>query len=166
MMCLVNAIKKSERINIMVRFQEVDTKSKLISSIGGRRLNRQIENFRVKKFDYNGNHLNLFDDGIDLNEHFVDCPDKTFLIRVKGDSMIGAGIDNGDILLVDSSRNPAHGNIVVASINNKLAVKRLNYSYKETMLLPENDNYLPIRPTKSDRLRIWGVAIMVIKDMK
>ncbi|GAB1371625.1 hypothetical protein MASR1M45_16870 [Candidatus Kapaibacterium sp.] len=119
-----------------------------------------------KKYEHSGRTLNLYDDGIDLNEHLVDSPDKTFLIRVKGDSMINAGIDDGDILLVDSSKKPVHGNIVVASINNKLAVKRLNYSYKETMLLPENDKYLPIRPKSSDRLKFMGVAIMVIKDIK
>jgi DNA polymerase V len=145
---------------------EFEVENKISEIISRRRLNRQAESTVIRKYDYNGKKLDLIDDGIDLNEHFVDCPEKTFLIRVKGDSMIGAGIDDGDILLVDSSKNAVHGNIVVASINNKLAVKRLNYSYKETLLLPENDNYIPIKPKESDRLKIWGVAIMVIKDMQ
>jgi DNA polymerase V len=153
-------------LNEYIKYQDIHFENDLKNSVSRKGLNRVAEFSQPRKFDYQGKKLNIFDDGIDLNEHLVDSPDKTFLIRVKGDSMIGAGIDDGDILLVDSSRKPKHGNIVVASINNKLAVKRLNYSYKETMLLPENDNYLPIRPKLSDKLRFWGVAIMVIKDMK
>lgn len=150
----------------MFFYQEAQTADTLFKSLSNRKLNRQAEIYPVRKYDYNGKKLDLYEDGIDLNDHLVDCPEKTFLIKVKGDSMEGAGIDDGDILLVDSSKNAVHGNIVIASINNKLAVKRLHYSYKETMLLSENEEYMPIRPKESDRLKIWGVAIMVIKDMK
>ncbi|MBX3044025.1 MAG: LexA family transcriptional regulator [Candidatus Kapabacteria bacterium] len=112
------------------------------------------------------NKLNIIDDGIDLNDIMTDFPESRFLIRVKGNSMTGAGINDGDLLLVDCIKSPSHNNIVVAAINNKIVVKRLHYSYKETMLLSENENYLPIRPKETDNFKIWGVAIMVIKDMK
>lgn len=146
--------------------QEMGLEQNFLNSISKRKLNRLADSSYIRKFEYNERRLELIEDGIDLNEQFVESPEKTFLIKVKGDSMIGAGIDNGDILLVDCSRKPVHGNIVIASINNKIAVKRLHFSYKETMLLSENDNYMPILPKKSDNLRIWGVAIMVIKDLK
>lgn len=139
--------------------------STLLKSENIRNLERKIEKSSKNKIDYLGKKLDLFEDGIDLNDQFVECPEKTFLIKVKGNSMQGAGIDNGDILLVDSSKTAVHGNIVIASINNKIAVKRLHYSYKETMLLSENEDFMPIRPKESDRLKILGVAIMVIKDM-
>lgn len=153
-------------LNEQFRNQLINNEITFKSFVNRKSYYRVTENLLPRKFDLHGKKLNLFEDGIDLNDQFVDTPEKTFLIRVQGDSMIGAGIDNGDILLVDRSKKPVHGNIVVASINNKLAVKRLHYSYKETMLLPENDNYLPIRPKESDSLKFWGVAIMVIKDMK
>ncbi len=110
-------------------------------------------------------NLELLEDGLDLNETLIDCPNSTFLIRVSGDSMQNAGINDGDILLVDRSKQPKHGNIIIASINKNLTVKRLNYSYKETLLLAENDNYLPIFIRPSDRFEIWGVATMVIKSL-
>lgn len=139
--------------------------NKIFEKIRKTHFNRQLENSAVRKYEFNNKELDLIDEGIDLNEHFVECPENTFLIKVQGDSMKGAGIDDGDILLVDCSKPPVHGNIVIASVSNKLAVKRLHYSYKETMLLSENENYLPIRPKEKDNLKIWGVAIMVIKDL-
>ncbi|MDX9791142.1 MAG: translesion error-prone DNA polymerase V autoproteolytic subunit [Candidatus Kapaibacterium sp.] len=150
----------------MLNVQESVVNTKHISYFNSLNHNFKLRKSNTaNKYVINGKQLDLIDDGIDLNEQFVETPEKTFLIRVKGDSMHGAGIDDGDILLVDSAKNPQHGSIVIASINNKLAVKKLHYSYKETMLISENDNYLPIRPKESDRLKIWGVAIMVIKDI-
>ena len=110
-------------------------------------------------------NLDLLEDGLDLNETLIDCPNSTFLIKVSGDSMENAGINDGDILLVDRSKQAKHGNIIIASINKNLTVKRLNYSYKETLLLAENDNYQPIFIRPSDRFEIWGVATMVIKSL-
>lgn len=112
-----------------------------------------------------GKQLEIVREDMDISERFFKIPESPFLIKVKGDSMIGCGIDSGDTLLVDRTKEPAHGDIVIAAINNRLVVKRLNYSYKEIMLLPENDNYMPIRIRNGDRLNIWGVATMVIKDM-
>ncbi len=117
----------------------------------------------LTRIDIPYKNLELVEDGLDLSEALIDCPESTFLIRVQGDSMENAGINNGDILLVDRSKKPKHGNIIVAAINKNLTVKRLNFSYKETLLLAENDNYLPIFIRPSDKFEIWGVATMVIK---
>jgi SOS-response transcriptional repressor LexA len=111
-----------------------------------------------------GKHLELIEDDVDLNAMLIKKPEYSFLIKVKGDSMINCGIDNTDTLLVDCSIEPKHGDIVVASINGKILVKKLNFSYRETMLLSENENYMPIKVRSGDKFEIWGVAIMVIKD--
>ncbi len=125
----------------------------------------KTKRINLTKIDIPFKSLILVEDGLDLNEELIQRPSSTFLIRVQGDSMENAGINNGDILLVDRSLQAKHGNIIVASINKNLTVKRLNYSYKETLLLAENDNYLPIFIKSSDRFEIWGVATMVIKNL-
>ena len=109
--------------------------------------------------------LELINDDFDLTQDIIKIPESPFLIKVNGDSMMGCGIESGDTLLVDKTKKPCHGDIVIAALNKKLLVKRLNYSYRETMLLSENDNYMPIKIYPSDRFEIWGVATMVIKDL-
>ena len=81
---------------------------------------------------------------IDLNKHLVKHPTATFLVRVIGDSMINAGINSNDILIVDRSIEPKNGQIVVAAINGELTVKRLSKTEEGVFLLPENDRYQPI----------------------
>jgi DNA polymerase V len=74
-------------------------------------------------------------------------------------------LEPGDTLLVDTTRKPVHNDIVVASVNGLLTVKKLHYSYMETILFPENDDYFPIILKGRDRLDIWGVARLVIKTL-
>ncbi len=102
---------------------------------------------------------------LDLNSMLAGNPEQSFLIRVAGDSMIGAGINNNDTLLVDSAALPEDGKIVVAQINNKLAVKRLKYYGTELYLISENDKYSPIRIYPEDEFFVWGVVKSVIKHM-
>lgn len=126
-----------------------------------------IENKKNRTFKTHNskiNSLELLNEDMDISTLFK-IPNYPFLIKVIGDSMNGAGIDTGDTLLVDKVTKAKHGDIVVATINNRLVVKRLNYSYRETMLLAENEDYLPIKIKDGDRLDIWGVVTMVIKDM-
>lgn len=127
-----------------------------------------IESKKTKKFKSANNKINaleLLNEEMDISDNFFKIPNHPFLIKVVGDSMNGAGIDSGDTLLVDKVVKAKHGDIVVAAVNKQLVVKRLNYSYRETMLLAENENYLPIKIKDGDRLDIWGVVTMVIKDM-
>jgi DNA polymerase V len=99
---------------------------------------------------------------IDLNEHLVHHPDSTFLVTVKGDSMIDAGIHDGDLLVVDRSLDPRPGKVVVAVLNGELTVKRLFKSATSLMLLPENPAYKPIEVPEEASFFIWGVVTNVI----
>ena len=81
---------------------------------------------------------------LDLNRHLIKHPAATFFVRVTGDSMIGAGIHSGDLLVVDRSLEPADKNVVVAVLDGELTVKRLFKQNGILRLLPENLNYQPI----------------------
>jgi len=95
---------------------------------------------------------------IDLNEHLIRNKEATFLFRVKGDSMIGAGIFEGDTLLVDRSVEPKHNSIVLAILNNEFTVKRLYRRGGVVKLVAENPIY-PARVIKpEEELTVWGVV--------
>lgn len=99
---------------------------------------------------------------LDLNTHLIAHPAATFFLRVSGDSMINAGIFNGDLLIVDRSLNATHGKVVIAAVNGELTVKRLQKTKKGAFLIAENDNYPPIELKESDHIHIWGVVIYTI----
>lgn len=101
----------------------------------------------------------------DLNTEIAIDHSTAFLIRVKGNSMIGAGIKSGDILMVDSARQAKDDSIVIAEINGALAVKKLRITEDRVLLISENPDYEPIEVRDHDRLEIWGVVAYVIKDM-
>lgn len=102
---------------------------------------------------------------MDLNDFLIKNPDNTFLIRVQGNSMVGAGINTGDILVVDKSRDESSGCIVVAAINGELLVKRIYISDEGTELRSENPEYKPIKVHQSDEFIIWGVVTSIIKSI-
>jgi DNA polymerase V len=81
---------------------------------------------------------------IDLNEHLIRNKDASYIFKVKGDSMVGAGIFEGDSLLVDRSIEARHGNIILAVLNNEFTVKRLHRRGGLVKLIPENKLYPPI----------------------
>lgn len=91
-------------------------------------------------------------------------PKKTFIIKVNGNSMIDAGINTGDFLLVDRTLKPENDKIVIASVNNHLIVKKIVYAGDMIFLVSENLNFKPIEISDSDKLDIWGVVIAVIKS--
>lgn len=101
---------------------------------------------------------------LDLNEFLVQHPAATFFIRVKGDSMIRAGIDTGDMLIVDRSLGSANGKIVVAVLNGEFTVKRLSIRKGKYFLVPENDGYKEIEIKGEDEFEIWGVVTKILKD--
>lgn len=103
---------------------------------------------------------------LDLNEYLIKRPSSTFLVRVSGQSMIKAGIHDGDLLTVDRSITPTEGKIVVAVINGECTVKRIQYKNNILHLLPENDAYKPIIIKEfSDSVFIWGVVTNVIHPL-
>lgn len=99
---------------------------------------------------------------LDLNEHLLLHPQATFFMRVKGDSMIGAGIHDGDLLIVDRSLEATSGRVVVAAIDGELTVKRLRRRGKHIVLQPENPAYSEITIGEDRTLDIWGVVAYVI----
>ena len=99
---------------------------------------------------------------LDLNTHLIKHPSATFFVKATGDSMIGAGIHEGDILVVDRSLEPRNGKIIIAAVDGSLTVKRLVKNGKSTMLSPENNKYKPIKLTENNDIIIWGVVTNVI----
>ncbi|MBT4990073.1 MAG: translesion error-prone DNA polymerase V autoproteolytic subunit [Rickettsiales bacterium] len=105
------------------------------------------------------------EDKLDLNKHLVKHPTATFFVRAAGNSMINAGIHSGDILVVDRSLEAKHGKIVIASIDGQLTVKRLHISKNETLLMPENDDFEPIKLGNDNDIVIWGVVTNVLHSV-
>ena len=100
---------------------------------------------------------------LDLNAYLVRNPAATFMVRVGGDSMAGAGIADGDLLVVDRSEEAVHGKIVVAVLDGELTVKRLHLRNGARRLVPENPRYKPLRIEPGQELQIWGVVTGVVK---
>lgn len=99
---------------------------------------------------------------LDLNELLVEHPTATFFVRVVGDSMTGAGMQSGDILVVDRSLAPKNGKIIVALLNGEFTVKRLKIEEKKIYLIPENPRYSPIEVTAEADFQVWGIVTYVI----
>lgn len=99
---------------------------------------------------------------IDLNEHLIQHPSATFLVWVSGDSMTGAGIHDGDLLVVDRSVQAAPGHIVVVAIDGDLTLKRLARHGGKLVLKAENDAYGVIEVGEDADTLIWGVATSAI----
>src|SRR5712692_7436621 len=102
---------------------------------------------------------------LDLNQYLVKHPAATFFVRVTGDSMIGAGIHSGDLLIVDRSLEPKDGNVVIASVDGELTVKRLSIREGKPALLPDNDQYPPVEVGEHAAFEVWGVVTNVIHEL-
>ena len=102
---------------------------------------------------------------LDLNRHLIKHPAATFFVRVTGDSMIGAGIHSGDLLVVDRSLEAADRHVVVAVLDGELTVKRLFNQQGVLRLLPENLHYQPIEISGQHAFEIWGVVTSVIHSL-
>lgn len=105
-------------------------------------------------------------DTLDLNEHLIHRREATFFVHASGESMIGAGIQDGDILVVDRSITPANGRIVIATVDGEFTVKRLERNANSVRLLPENPEFQPIEFKSEQELQIWGVVTSVIHQFK
>jgi len=105
----------------------------------------------------------FIDTSIDLSKEIVKNPSTTFFGRVKGDSMKGAGIDDGDLMVVDKSLKCKTGDIAVCFIDGEFTVKRIRIEKEACWLIAENENYPPIKTTQDNDLVIWGIVISVIK---
>jgi len=107
---------------------------------------------------------------IDLNQYLAEHPAATFLVRIDGDSMIGAGIFPGDIAivdrsLVDSELKAMNNRIVLAVLDGEFTIKRLSVKGKTVLLMPENDRYEPIAVTEASDFTVWGVVKHSIRHL-
>ncbi|WP_310556431.1 translesion error-prone DNA polymerase V autoproteolytic subunit [Flavobacterium sp.] len=144
----------------------------------------QIENSKLIFFipDYvNTNEYSFISDGIkagfpspaadfdgtkiSLDSFLVKNKEATFYARAKGNSMIGAGINDGDILVIDRSLEPINNKIAVCLIDGEFTVKRIKIEKNCVYLVPENDDYKPILVTEDTTLIVWGIVTYVIKSL-
>lgn len=102
---------------------------------------------------------------ISLDKTLVKNKEATFYARVSGQSMIGAGLDDGDLLVVDKSLEPQHNKIAVCFIDGEFTVKRLRVTKEGVYLQPENPAYEPLLITNDNDFQIWGIVTHVIKKL-
>ena len=106
------------------------------------------------------------DGSLDLNEHLVAHREATFFIRVRNDAMAGAGIRDGDLLVVDRALEADDGDLVVAEAEGGLTLKRLYRRNGLVRLLPENPCQHSAAPAGDPGLSIWGVATSVVRRLR
>jgi len=99
---------------------------------------------------------------LDLNKHLIKHPSATFYARVKGDSMIDAGINDGDLLVVDRALEIYNNCIAVCIIDGEFTVKRLKKQKDKILLIPENKEYKPIEVSEFNDFEVWGIVAYVI----
>ncbi|HSD13157.1 MAG TPA: translesion error-prone DNA polymerase V autoproteolytic subunit [Flavobacterium sp.] len=102
---------------------------------------------------------------ISLDALLIKNKEATFYARASGNSMTGAGIDDGDILVIDRSLEPSNNKIAVCCIDGEFTVKRIKIETDCVYLVPENDTYKPIKVTEDNQLLIWGIVTFVVKSI-
>ena len=103
---------------------------------------------------------------LDLTRHLFRHPASTFLARVSGDSMTGAGIHPGDLVAVDRALRAGNGSIVVAVVEGEHTIKRLQLRGGQPWLVAENARYPPLPITADSGLVVWGVVTHVIHALE
>jgi len=143
--------------------------------------NRQTLEFFISKSPNNINGAIYFDTGISagfpspaddfmqqrlsLDSELIKNKEATFFARVSGQSMIDAGLNDNDLLVIDRSVSPSHNRIAVCFLDGEFTVKRLKVKKGEIWLQPENKNYEAIKVTPENDFMIWGIVTNVIKKV-
>lgn len=104
-------------------------------------------------------------DTIDLNRALITNPAATFCARVIGNSMVDAGINEGDLLIIDRSLTPNDGNIAVCFIDGDFTVKRLSVRDDGIYLTPANADFPELRVEEDSSFQVWGVVSHIIKKV-
>ena len=109
------------------------------------------------------------ENGIDLNRELVKNPSSTFFGRARGNSMEGAGIFDGDLLIIDKSLEPREGAIAVCFIDGEVTLKRIHFEkhagqVTAIWLQPENEEFSPIRVTQDNQFIIWGIVVHSVRS--
>lgn len=102
---------------------------------------------------------------ISIDQEVVRNEEATFYARVSGESMQGAGLDDGDLLVIDRSIEPQHDKIAICYIDGEFTVKRLKVVSDGVFLMPENPRYRPIKVIEENELIIWGIVTYVVKKL-
>ena len=102
---------------------------------------------------------------ISLDRELVKNEEATFYARVSGDSMIGAGLEDGDLIVVDRSLQPENGKIAICLVDGDFTVKRIKKEKNKLYLIAENRKYKPIELGEENELIIWGIVEYVIKKV-
>ena len=104
-------------------------------------------------------------DTIDLNRALITNPSATFCARVIGNSMVDAGINEGDLLIIDRSLTPHNGSITVCFIDGDFTVKRLSVREEGIFLTPANADYPEMAVPEDSNFQVWGVVSHIIKKV-
>ena len=102
---------------------------------------------------------------ISLDEELITNKEATFFAKVRGQSMIGAGLDDNDLLIIDRSIEPVNNKIAVCFLDGEFTVKRLRIENNEVWLQPENPDYPTIKITEENDFIIWGIVTSVVKKL-
>ena len=103
---------------------------------------------------------------LDLNEELIRHPEATFYARVRGHSMKDAGIQDGDLLVIDKALEPTDGCVAVCALNNEYTLKRLAVKKDGLYLMPANDEFKPIRINEENDFLVWGVVAYVVHKVR
>ena len=103
--------------------------------------------------------------GIDLNEQLIRNKPATFFFRMKGDAMTGAGIFDGDVLIVDRSLKLSNGKVIVAILNDELLIRRYHKNFSSAFLVPENERFKSINLAEFSDFALWGVVVYSIHPL-
>lgn len=106
------------------------------------------------------------DASIDLNKELIQHPASTFYARAIGDSMIDAGVEPGDLLIIDKSKQPIEESLVVCCLDGEFTLKHLRLEGEVAWLVPANKKYPSVRVTAENDFRVWGVVTYIIKKQK
>lgn len=103
---------------------------------------------------------------LDLNDFLMPRKEASFLLKVKGESMLDAGIHDGDILVVDKSMTATDGRVVIVTLDGQFTVKTLEKKRGKIRLIPANPEFAPIEIKDEQELQVWGIVTSVIHQFK
>ena len=99
---------------------------------------------------------------LNLHDYLVQHPSATFCVKAIGDSMIDAGIQSSDVMVIDRALTPKNNDIILAVVNGEFTVKRIKKNDDELYLMPANENYRPMKITEDMDFQVWGVVTFII----
>ena len=103
---------------------------------------------------------------LNLNDELIKHPEATFYARVKGHSMKDAGIQDGDLLVIDKAQEPKDGCVAVCAIDGEFTLKRLAVEKDGIYLMPANDEFKPIKITEENDFLVWGIVAYVVHQVR